>query len=74
MTSTDLFEDSVNHIANTFSDFDISMVDNGSSEGLNSILYFHRIILKLRGQLNNTMHIIHNDLKENNWVKTFKTI
>lgn len=72
--TTDVFEESLNHIASTFLDSDISIIDYGSSEGLNSMIYFQKILSKFRQHSQSTINIIHNDLPDNNWIRFFKTI
>ena len=45
----------------------ITIVDYGSSECYNSMIYFSKLIQSFREQSNREILIIHNDLPDNNW-------
>ena len=45
----------------------LTIVDYGSSEGYNSMIYFSKLLHNFRKYSNREISIIHTDLEENNW-------
>ncbi|CAG9333585.1 unnamed protein product [Blepharisma stoltei] len=73
MKLSDVFMESLEHARSSTSE-QIVIADYGSSEGYNSMVFLRRALSKIRENSFNQILVIHNDLPENEWTKTFKTI
>ncbi|CAG9312848.1 unnamed protein product [Blepharisma stoltei] len=67
------FIDSLQHIDTNFNET-IVISDYGSAEGYNSVAFFNQTLPRFREFSQKPIMIIHNDLPENNWNTTFKTL
>mmetsp|Transcript_10637 Transcript_10637/g.10670 ORF Transcript_10637/g.10670 Transcript_10637/m.10670 type:complete len:262 (+) Transcript_10637:3-788(+) len=73
LKASDVFIDSLNHVSSLTNE-QIVIADYGSSEGYNSMVFLRQTLSKFRENSSSPVLVIHNDLPDNNWVKTFKTI
>ncbi|CAG9329449.1 unnamed protein product [Blepharisma stoltei] len=73
LKASDSFIECLNHIS-TLSNEQIVIVDYGSSEGYNSMVFLTQTLSKFRETSSSPILVVHNDLPDNNWLKAFKTI
>ncbi|CAG9333804.1 unnamed protein product [Blepharisma stoltei] len=73
LKASDSFGDCLSH-ASSLSNDQIVIADYGSSEGFNSMIFLSRVLSKFRETSPQSILVVHNDLPDNNWVKTFKTL
>ncbi|CAG9327416.1 unnamed protein product [Blepharisma stoltei] len=73
LKASDTFIECLNHIS-TLNNEQIVIADYGSSEGYNSMVFLRQTLSKFRETSSSPILVFHNDLPDNNWVKTFKTI